>query len=452
MKKITLLLSLIFAFALFFGCSKNNDEIGNSTITVVPIAPSNLLGTVISTTKINLSWTDNSTNETGFKIERKTGTGSYAVLVTTAANNTTYTDVGLIPSTTYIYRVCSSNTSGNSLTYSNEITLTTSSVINLPSITTTAVSNVSSTSLNSGGNISSDGGAAITTRGVCWSTSPNPTIALSTKTTDGSGAGIFTSYISGLNANTTYYIRAYSSNSVGTAYGNELSFITSSIYNIPGSNVIDIDGNIYQSVTNCNQTWMKQNLNLSNYTDGTPIPQVSNASQWGNLTTGAWCYYQNNTANGITYGKLYNWYAIAGIYDTASLSDPSLRKKLSPIGWHIPTSSEWNALGSCLGTNAGGKMKSTGTIQAETGLWEDPNTEATNESGFTGLPGGFRVYDGAFGTTQVPNPLGTIGWFGSSTENSSITIQNYWLFNNQNSLGSQNNHKNNGYSVRCIKD
>ena len=123
---------------------------------------------MISTTKINLSWTDNSTNETGFKIERKTGTGSYAVLVTTAANNTTYTDVGLIPSTTYIYRVCSSNTSGNSLTYSNEITLTTSSVINLPSITTTAVSNVSSTSLNSGGNISSDGGAAITTRGVCW--------------------------------------------------------------------------------------------------------------------------------------------------------------------------------------------------------------------------------------------------------------------------------------------
>lgn len=131
MKKTTLLLSLIFVFALLFRCSSNNDTNGNNTTTViVPIAPNNLTGTVISTTQINLSWTDNSTNETGFKIERKTGTGTYAVVSTTGANITTYNNIGLMPNTVYTYRVCSNNASGNSLIYPNYLKRTKSCYVN----------------------------------------------------------------------------------------------------------------------------------------------------------------------------------------------------------------------------------------------------------------------------------------------------------------------------------
>lgn len=93
--------------------------------------------------------------------------------------------------------------------------------------------------------------------------------------------------------------------------------------------VSDADGNIYQTVTICNQTWTKSNLNVSKYSDGTPIPQVTDPIAWQNLTTGAWCYNNNDTANGVVYGKLYNWYAVAGIYDAASASNPALRKKTS---------------------------------------------------------------------------------------------------------------------------
>lgn len=140
-------------------------------------------------------------------------------------------------------------------------------------------------------------------------------------------------------------------------------------------------------VTICTQTWATKNLDVTTYNDGTPIPQVTDPTAWANLTTGAWCYYNNYAANNATYGKLYNWYAAAGIYDAASLANPALRKKLAPTGYHVPTDAEWTILTTCLGGEsvAGGKMKSTGTS-----LWTAPNTAATNSSGFTGLPGGCR--------------------------------------------------------------
>ena len=137
--------------------------------------------------------------------------------------------------------------------------------------------------------------------------------------------------------------------------------------------VSDIDGNVYQTVTICNQTWTKSNLNVSKYRNGDVIPQVQDATQWASLTTGAWCYYNNDPANGAIYGKLYNWHAV---------NDP---RGLAPSGYHIPTDAEWTSLINCLGGEAvaGGKMKEAGTAH-----WTSPNTGATNESGFTGLPGG----------------------------------------------------------------
>jgi uncharacterized protein (TIGR02145 family) len=233
----------------------------------------------------------------------------------------------------------------------------------------------------------------------------------------------------------------------------------SNTINDPGPNVTDIDGNNYQSVIICSQTWTKQNLNVSKYSDGTPIPQVQNASAWANLTTGAWCYYENSTANGTVYGKLYNWYAVAGIYDAASAANPALRKKLAPTSWHVPSDEEWSSLINCLdpdadgGNNtnnvAGGKMKATGTIQAGTGLWESPNKEATNASGFAGLPGGYRFSNGTF------TDIGGFGtWWNLSEDSASSAWTrdlNYFSGSAQR-LRRQLQSEGYGFSVRCVRD
>jgi uncharacterized protein (TIGR02145 family) len=218
--------------------------------------------------------------------------------------------------------------------------------------------------------------------------------------------------------------------------------------NIAGPNITDIDGNTYQSVTNCGLTFTKQNLNVSKYSDGTPIPQVQDPTQWVNLTTGAWCYYNNDPANGAIYGKLYNWYAVAGIYDAASLANPALRKRLSPTGWHVPSNAEWTQLTDCLGGDAlaGGKMKATGTLQAGTGLWQSPNTDATNESGFTGLPAG------CFNASGVFLSIGDGGvWWSSSEDNTTSAWDRILSYLNGN-VSSINRPKRFGFSVRCIKD
>lgn len=205
--------------------------------------------------------------------------------------------------------------------------------------------------------------------------------------------------------------------------------------------VTDVDGNIYPTVTICNQVWTTKNLDVTAYSDGTPIPQVTDPTAWGNLTTGAWCYYNNDATNGSTYGKLYNWYAAAGIYDAASLANTTLRKKLAPTGCHVPTDAEWTTLTTCLGGEsiAGGKMKETGTAH-----WNSPNQDATNSSGFTGLPGGYRNFNGSF-TNFYGN------WW-SSTEYDSAGAWYRYLYYYVGYVGRTTYYKSNGSSVRCLKD
>ena len=331
---------------------------------------------------------------------------------------------GLIPGTTYYVRSYATNSAGTG--YGNQITFSALPV--LATLTTTEIAQLTSNSAVSGGQIISNGGANVTVRGVCWSTSPYPTIALTTKTNNGTGTGTFISNISSLSPVTTYYIRAYATNSAGTAYGNELSFVTQDITPLP-------------NVTIGAQVWQNINLNVTTYRDGTPIPQVTDPTQWQNLTTGAWCYYNNDPANDAIYGKLYNWFAVAGIHDN-DVNTPN--KILAPNGWHIPTNTDWTTLTTFLGGEsvAGGKMKSIGTS-----LWNSPNALATNESGFTGLPGGGR---GSQGATDV---MGSHGNWWSSSEVDSIYVisRNLMGFNGEINNFS-NSFKSAGLSVRCIRD
>lgn len=215
MKKIYFIILLLAINA----CKKYDD----GTLDVIPIAPTELKAENISKDQISLSWKDNSTNETGYKIERKTDSGTFTEIGSTDTDLTTFADKTIIINTNYTYRVYSFNKVGKSLQYSNEVSIKT---INIPTVTTSVITNITGNSAKSGGDISSDGGSSIISRGIVWDTNPNPTIALSNKTSDGSGSGAFQSNITGLTLNTTYYIRAYATNGAGTGYSNEITFKT----------------------------------------------------------------------------------------------------------------------------------------------------------------------------------------------------------------------------------
>jgi uncharacterized protein (TIGR02145 family) len=186
-----------------------------------------------------------------------------------------------------------------------------------------------------------------------------------------------------------------------------LFFTLSTFSQAPGNGVTDIDGNNYNSVIIGTQEWMKENLNVSKYSDGTPIPQVTNPTAWAALTTGAWCYYNNDSSLGSTYGKMYNWYAVAGIWQAESNpptpAEIANRKSLAPSDWNVPSVADWSLLFNYLGgiNIAGGEMKEAGLNH-----WLDPNTDATNNSGFTGLPGGYRPTN-----TLGQNLTGTGHWW-----------------------------------------
>jgi len=194
--------------------------------------------------------------------------------------------------------------------------------------------------------------------------------------------------------------------------------------------VTDIDGNVYPTVLIENQFWMAENLKTTRFADGSVIPNVTDGNVWEQLTTPAWCNYNNSSANDIIYGKLYNWFTV---------SDP---RNVCPAGWHAPTDAEWTTLTNFLGgqTVAGGKMKST------TG-WPSPNTGATNESNFSGLPGGYRgVNLGTFGN------VGTNGYWWSSSENAPTTAWLRYLYYGYGNADRGTFTKQAGLSVRCLRD
>ena len=225
-----------------------------------------------------------------------------------------------------------------------------------------------------------------------------------------------------------------------------LALALNSYCQTPGGGVTDIDGNRSNSVIIGTQEWMKENLNVSKYSDGTIIPQVTDPTAWVKLTTGAWCYYENNTANGKIYGKLYNWFAVMGIHDT----DPNTSNKvLAPSGWHIPSDAEWTILTNFLGGDkiAGNNIKTSESKYYK--YWSSIKTALpNNNSGFTGLPAGSRNSSGGFGALNLDG-----NWW-SSTDGEEYS-QTAWERNVSDTfewIFKSNYGWIDGLSIRCIKD
>lgn len=203
----------------------------------------------------------------------------------------------------------------------------------------------------------------------------------------------------------------------------------------PGPNITDSEGNTYKTVYIGSQQWMAENLKVSKYSDGTTIPNITDNTQWENNTTGAWCYYDNDEKYNTKYGKLYNWYTV-----TPTING---NKNVCPTGWHVPTDAEWTVLSDYLGGEsvAGGKMKEVGMAN-----WMSLNTDATNTSLFTAIPGGYRIFNG--------NYLyhGYSGNWWSSSESASNNAWSRYINNHSGNVKRDYYAKKDGLSVRCLKD
>ena len=274
-------------------------------------------------------------------------------------------------------------------------------------------------------NIPDSGGKTITQRGIVYSTTENPT-TLNDKILSGTGIGEFSITITGLTQKTTYFVRAFATNEVGTAYSNQIKLTT----NTASTTISDIEGNTYNTINIGNQIWMTSNLSTSRFRNGVYIPYILNSTQWATTKSPALSFYNHDNNFESNYGKQYNWYAVA---------DP---QGLCPVGWHIPTNSDWTILSDNLGglNLAGGRMKNAGTT-----FWIFPSN-GTNSSGFNGLPGGFRNVDGTFGIL-----LHNAYWWSATDENEQKAFSRSIVYTD-NVLSVNSSLKNQGFSVRCLKD
>ncbi|MDD3892495.1 MAG: fibrobacter succinogenes major paralogous domain-containing protein [Bacteroidales bacterium] len=425
-----LLIGLIFVFAN--SCKKDDDNAGIlalSTKDVTGITQTAAIsgGAITSdggatVTARGVCWsTDPVPTISDNKTADGTGEGSFVSNISE-----------LSPETTYYVRAYATNSIGTG--YGSVISFTTQDN-SPPKLLTTAVSNITNTTAASGGNIIFDGGATVTARGVCWSTDPVPTIS-DNKTTDGAGEGEFSSSLSGLSPETTYYVRAYATNSIGTGYGIAVTFRTPT-----GIFTDSRDDNVYQFVNIGNQFWMVENLKYLPNVDSSSTGSETTPHYYVNGYNGTIVTEAKATANYKTYGVLYNW-AAAMSGATSSETNPSGVQGVCPTGWHIPSDAEWTELTDFLGGEevAGGKLKETGTTH-----WYRPNTGATNETGFTALPGGFRDYWGLSG-------IGFVGRWWSATEEDASNVRYRYAFHEGSNFNTYYTRKTEGNSVRCVRD
>jgi uncharacterized protein (TIGR02145 family) len=415
----------LFVILSFQGCSKYESvtipELSTYDVTDITDSSATCGGKIISDkgTPIlmkGVCWSEESKPTTlNFNTQDGDGNDSFTSLLTK-----------LKPSTKYYIRAYATNKIGTG--YGNEVQFTTSTTT--PIIKTEEIFEISYTYAKCKSNLISDGGFPIISKGICWSTSDNPTINDS-KTIESTTIGEFTSILTNLKANTTYYIRSYATNSLGINYGNSLSFTTKTAQIIH-----DIDGNSYQAIQIGTQFWLDENLKVTHYSNGDSIPFITDNTGWKNAAAGAYCYYDNTSSNGNMYGALYNWFTVEDV------------RNLCPTGWHVPNETDWSVLIDFLsGKNiSGGKLKITLTEPEAEPRWDSPNTGATNESGFSGLPSGFRDHNGNF----LGKGKYVYFWY---AEAFNPDQSNYKILSYNNSIFDVAHQKKSyGASVRCVKD
>ena len=381
---------------------------------------------------------------------------------------------GLDDGTTYYVRAYATNSAGT--TYGEQLSFTTISDSS-PTVTTHAVSNITSTTATCGGNVTSDGGAIVTARGICWSTSQNPTVS-SSHTTDGSGAGSFSSSITGLAANTTYYVRAYATNSVGTAYGEQQNFTTSPDVLIDAKScpatptVTDHEGNVYATVQIGDQCWTRENLRTT--TSPTTGTYLIPTAVTGYTYTGKMARWYNNdsaTYAPMNYGLLYNWNAAVDMFNTAygetsentngsnavSVTFNGHCRGICPEGWHLPSDAEWTAMTDYVSSHSeyvcGGDTSSIAKALADSVGWNNntntccigSNQSANNATGFSAVPAGRR-----FASAFVM--AGDCTYFWSSSQSGSAASFGRRLASGGDIVLNHGGDKGNSYSVRCLRD
>ena len=367
----------------------------------------------------------------------------------TGAFSSTLTD--LTCETKYYVRAYATNEAGTD--YGDEESFITDVCPpDVPTVTTSAITSITDVDAKGGGNVTYDGGAMVTARGICWSNYEIPTTS-DAKTSDGAGTGSFTSILTNLNPSTTYYVRAYATNSSGTGYGNQVEFET-----LGEGEITDYDGNVYRTVPIGTQIWMAENLRVTHEPDGIPLTLITGNAEWKDnyYYVKSYTWYVDDSVYIKIYGYLYNH---AAVMNGGSMTDavPSGVQGICPDGWHIPSDGEWKQLEMHLGmsqsdadktdfrgTDEGGQLK-----DKESGRWWSPNTGATNSSGFTAMPSGYRQY-----SDGLRKDLARVARYWSTTEDESF----YWMvvsrqlndYSAQVFRGSWD--KNDGQAVRCVKD
>ena len=428
MKKLTNLLITCFLSGVMIltGCKDEVDPLTLSTVAVTDVTLTSAKsggvirgdgGDVVAARGVVWSTHKEPTTADNFTINGS-GSGDFTSEIT-----------GLTHSTTYFTRAYAKNSVETS--YGNELSFNTEAP-GLAKVTTVQITGLTSVAVVIGGNVTSDGGMAVTERGVCWGIAPNPT-ADDNKTTDGNGNGEFSSNISGLSNGTVYYVRSYASNIFGIAYGNEITFITP---------VTDVEGNVYKTVKIGNQVWMAENLRAVRYRNNTAIRHVTDSITWMTLTGHGYAWYRNNAANKEKHGALYNWFTVA-------------TGNLCPQGWHVPTNEEFHALEKQIGIPAdsvgfwGWRGNGSATKLKDSVGWL--TGAGNNSSGFSATGSGYRAWsDSQF------RGLNEIAYYWTATDdaiNNKPDVAWYRRIDGaRNFVYKATTGKEGGKSIRCVKN
>jgi uncharacterized protein (TIGR02145 family) len=443
------LVSISFLVILFVRCDKPENKSVNNPVNnpcstsimqwnVFCLASSPLSGAMVSPTKLVIRWIGHANSIFSLYF----GTIKDNLPCISQQSTTSFIINNLDLNTTYYWNVmgvtpCHSGCSTGISSF------TTVPDTNLPYIITAPVFTHVNTPPRVGGNILYEGSSKLSECGIYFGLSPNPDIG-GTKFQIGDESGLFSDLLSGLNSSTTYYVKAYATNSSGTVFGPEVTFTTGQVSDY--KSIRDLDENKYYIVNIGNQVWMAENLRTTKFNDGMIIPNITDDFNWETISTPAYCWYNNNPGFKTSYGALYNWYTI----DTASNG----HRNVCPSGWHIPSDAEWITLITNLGGDAGAgiKLKEAGDF-----YWFHTNNMGDNSSDFSALAGGQRWeqpvshFDGTSSSFDYIRDIAA--WWSNTSSINNLWVE-VWLevTSDKSSADQYPSSKHGGHSIRCIKD